>query len=68
MTKRILNIILLLMAVTLVPAQQYTATEGLLHVPSADMDSAGVIRVGAHYMPKVMMPESMITANQNTLL
>ena len=59
MAKRILNIILLLMAVTLVHAQQYTATEGLLHVPSADMDSAGVIRVGAHYMPKVMMPESM---------
>ena len=57
--KRILNIILLLMADTILPAQQYTATEGLLHVPSADMDSAGVVKVGAHFMPKEMMPESM---------
>lgn len=39
-------------------AQQYVGTPGLIHSPSAEMDTAGVARIGAHYMPKEMMPDA----------
>jgi hypothetical protein len=32
---------------------------GMIHVPTADMDTVGVARVGAHYIPKSMMPDKM---------
>ena len=41
-------------------AQQYTGMGGLLHVPSAEMDSAGHVRIGVHAMPKAMMPDAMV--------
>jgi hypothetical protein len=40
-------------------AQQYTGMAGLIHVPSADMDSAGVARIGLHYVDKEMIPDGM---------
>lgn len=39
-------------------AQQSMGLPGLIHTPSADMDTAGVARVGAHYVPKVMVPDA----------
>ena len=40
-------------------AQQYVGLSGMIHVPTADMDTAGVARVGAHFIPKSMMPDRM---------
>ena len=40
------------------PAQQYTGMSGLIHVPSADMDDAGEIRVGAHFLNKEFLPDA----------
>ena len=40
-------------------AQQAMGTPGLIHVPSADMDTTGVARVGAHYVDKHMIPDGM---------
>lgn len=40
-------------------AQQYVGMAGLIHVPTADLDSAGVARIGAHYVPKAIMPDEM---------
>lgn len=40
-------------------AQQYCGINGLIHVPTADMDTVGIARVGAHYIPKAMMPDRM---------
>lgn len=39
-------------------AQQYTGMTGLLHVPSADMDTVGIGRAGMHALPKAMMPDA----------
>jgi hypothetical protein len=41
-------------------AQQYCGINGLIHVPTADMDTVGIARIGAHYVPKVMMPDKML--------
>lgn len=41
-------------------AQQYIGFEGMIHVPTADMDTVGIARVGAHYLPKRMMPDKML--------
>ena len=38
-------------------AQQSVGMQGLIHVPSADMDSAGVARIGAQYVPKEILGE-----------
>lgn len=40
-------------------AQQYTGMGGLIHVPSADMDSVPVAHLGAHYIDKSMVPDIM---------
>lgn len=40
-------------------AQQYCGMNGLVHVPTADMDTVGIARIGAHYIPKSMMPDRM---------
>lgn len=39
-----------------VAAQQYTGMSGLIHVPSADMDPAGEVRIGAHFLNKEFTP------------
>lgn len=41
-------------------AQQALGTQGLIHVPTADMDSAGVARIGAQYVPKEMIPDKIM--------
>ena len=43
-----------------VRAQQYTGMNGLLHVPSAEMDSVGSTHIGVHALPEVMMPDAML--------
>lgn len=43
-----------------VMAQQYTGMTGLLHVPSADMDTIETLRLGVHSLPIDMMPDAML--------
>ena len=38
-------------------SQQYTGMNGLIHVPSADMDQAGDFRIGTHYLNKHFLPD-----------
>ena len=45
---------------TMAFAQQYLGFQGMIHVPTADMDTVGVARVGAHFIPKQMMPDKML--------
>ncbi len=40
-------------------AQQYTGMQGLIHVPSADMDTVPVAHIGAHYVEQHMIPDRM---------
>lgn len=54
--KRILLIALLLISLT-ATAQQYTGLNGLIHVPSAEMDPAGEARIGGHFMNGEFMPD-----------
>lgn len=58
-SKKILVVMLLLMPL-LVKAQQYTGTEGLIHVPTADMDSICSARIGAHYLNKEFTPSAFV--------
>ncbi len=44
--------------------QQYLGMEGLIHIPTADMDSACTVRIGAQYMPKEMIPDAMTCDNR----
>lgn len=46
----------LLAFLTTVSAQQYTGMSGLIHVPSADMDDAGEVRIGAHFLNREFLP------------
>lgn len=41
-------------------AQLYTGMNGLIHVPSAEMDTIETLRFGVHALPKDMMPNHMI--------
>lgn len=54
--KKLIPTLLLLTLLTLptlpLAAQQYTGLNGLIHVPSADMDEEGVARLGAHALNK----------------
>ena len=60
MKRRILTIIAFVVAaVAPAVAQQAMGTPGLIHVPSADMDTAGVARIGAHYVDQHMVPDKM---------
>lgn len=52
-------LILLLFSSHHICAQQYTGLNGLLHVPSAEMDSAMSLRIGGHALPKYMMPNGI---------
>ena len=40
-------------------AQQYTGMNGLIHVPSAEMDTIETLRFGVHALPVDMMPDEM---------
>lgn len=44
-------------------AQQYTGMSGLIHVPSADMDSAGDIRIGSHFLNREFLPDEAFEFN-----
>lgn len=37
--------------------QQATGLNGLIHVPTADMDTVGLARIGAQFLPKEMVPD-----------
>lgn len=57
--KKILYILILLLGSTSVGhAQMYSGMAGLIQVPSAEMDSVGDARIGAHFLNKAMLPNS----------
>ena len=60
--KRYILLIVWLLALT-VSAQQYTGMSGLIHVPSADMDNAGEVRIGAHFLNKEFTPDGGFNHN-----
>jgi hypothetical protein len=41
---------------TTVRGQQATGLNGLIHVPTADMDTVGMARIGAQFLPHEMVP------------
>ena len=45
-------------------AQQYTGMQGLIHVPSADMDTVIVAHIGAHYMDQHMVPDGLVVDDE----
>ena len=60
--KKFLSLLLLLllpMANSYIIAQQYAGMTGLLHVPSAEMDTIVNIRLGVHAIPTDMMPDGI---------
>ena len=57
MIRRIAIALVLLVATLGAAAQQYTGMSGLIHVPDADMDSAGDARIGMHYLDRHMLPD-----------
>lgn len=60
--KRFLPILLLMLLSiggNTVFAQQYTGMTGLLHVPSAEMDSIENLHLGVHALPTYMMPDGI---------
>jgi hypothetical protein len=62
MKKGLLSLLLLLLLPVggcVVFAQQYTGMTGLLHVPSAEMDTIETLRLGVHAIPAEMMPDEM---------
>lgn len=40
-----------------VQGQQATGLNGLIHVPTADMDTVGLARIGAQFLPMEMVPD-----------
>lgn len=54
LTLTILAVVISLMA----NAQQYSGMTGLIHVPSAEMDSTGDARIGAHFLHKKFLPDA----------
>lgn len=48
-----------LLSVAGVRAQQYYGMEGLISVPSADMDTVAVAHIGAHFVDKHAIPDVM---------
>lgn len=40
-------------------AQQYYGMEGLINIPSADMDTVPVAHIGAHYLNQHMLPDNI---------
>ena len=54
--KATLLALLLILSITL-SAQQYTGFSGLIHTPTADMDSAVSVRLGGHFLNKEFTPD-----------
>lgn len=54
---RVVVLLLLLLTAQIAVAQQYSGMSGLIQTPSADMDSAGVARIGAHFLNKHFTPD-----------
>ena len=59
MGNRIVSIIVGLLFALGISAQQYYGMEGLINIPSADMDTVPVAHVGAHYLNERMIPDVM---------
>lgn len=59
MMKRISFFFLLFLMSITVKAQQATGLNGLIHVPTADMDTVGLARLGGQFVPKEMVPDAM---------
>ncbi len=59
MGRHLIIYIALLLVSTRMAAQQHVGMAGMIHVPTAELDSAGVARVGAQYVPKEMIPDRM---------
>lgn len=59
MGNRIISLTTILFITIGTSAQQYTGMGGLIHVPSADMDTIPVSHIGAHYVNRNMIPEYM---------
>lgn len=60
MGNRIISLVVVVVCWVNVSAQQYYGMEGLINVPSADMDTVPVAHVGAHYLNQHMIPDLMI--------
>lgn len=58
MKRFILLSVILSFFVTALRAQQYTGIEGLIHVPSAEMDSAGDARIGVSFLNHQSTPDA----------
>lgn len=56
--KELSTIALLLLCCLSLSAQQYDGMRGLIHTPTAEMDTVGTARIGAHFISKEMMPKS----------
>lgn len=59
MVKRIIVVVYAVLLFASASAQQYVGSTGLIHVPTAEMDTVGMARVGAHYIPESMIPKSI---------
>lgn len=55
MSRYILTALILLNSI-IAKAQQWEGMHGLIHVPDAELDSVGDLRVGAHFVNKEMLP------------
>ena len=55
---RLFAVILFLVLSISAHGQQATGINGLIHVPSADMDTVGLARVGAQFLPMEMVPDN----------
>lgn len=56
--KKIFAIALMLMTLIGARAQQYTGMSGLIHTPSAEMDTVGEARIGSHFLNGNTLPAS----------
>ena len=60
MRKLLASVLLVATLALRLQAQQYTGMAGLLHVPSAEMDTIETLHLGMHYLPQDMMPDKML--------
>lgn len=55
--KKMLLSLMALLSIYVCYAQQYTGMSGMIHVPSAEMDTAGDARIGFHILNKHFTPD-----------
>lgn len=58
MMRRLYFILMICLLTTTVRGQQATGLNGLIHVPTADMDTVGMARIGAQFLPHEMVPDA----------